>query len=252
MLMLTLLLPTFISALFVVPRPNGPYNVSLTDLQFIDTNRTDSYTGASERNIPISLITPHDPSAKCQPVQQIYMPNATAKFWEQDFGAQYDLPLNNTFSRVALSLCKPATAQHEYPLILFSPGLGLARQFYNILGANIAAQGFTVVTVDVPGEDSFITFLDGSTESGDANVTTPAQHDAAIDVRVKDLEFILHSLHSYTSGPDHQYCRLNTSSAAPFGYSFGGDAALSSIIVDHRPVGGVDLDASFCCAQHQV
>ena len=97
----------------------------------------------------------------------MYMSNATAKFWEQEFGAITALPLKNTFSRVALSVCKPATTQHEYPLILFSPGLGLARQFYNILG-------FTVATVDVPGELGFITFLDGSTERGDANITTPA------------------------------------------------------------------------------
>ncbi|RDW58897.1 hypothetical protein BP6252_13373 [Coleophoma cylindrospora] len=235
--------PVFAIASVIVPPAAGLYGVSLTDLEFLDTNRTDPYTGAPVRRLPVSLIQPVNPLSECQPTQQMYMPNATAKYWEQTYEKAYGIPLNNTFSQVVLSLCEPnhKPIREQYPLILFSPGEGTSRQLYHVLCTNIAAQGYTVVTVDAPGEaGGFTTYLDGSTEYGNPNSTD--QITSEIDVRVQDIDFVLSQLS--TLGAHHGHYHLNTTSPIMFGHSLGGNTALSVVIDNESFIGGLNLDGA--------
>lgn len=241
----SLLLPAFTSALVTIPLPEGPYGVSLINVQMNDTTRADPYTGKSYRLLPVTIIIPSGPASMCQPVYQPYMPNATAHYWEEEISKEYGLSVGNVFSEVELSLCEPRQTEDSYPLVFFSQGLAFPRQFYTILTTNLAAQGYAVVQVGIPGEISFIEFPDGQIELGHSNFTDASDHAAAVDVRTKDIKFVLNELSSHREDLAHVTCSVNTTSPSIYGHSFGGATALATLVTNDKFVGGVNVDGAF-------
>lgn len=234
------------SALVTVPQPEGPYGVSLVNLQLNDTNRTDPYTGKPFRLLPVTLITPTGPASACQPVLTPYMSNVTARYWEKALGEAYGIPLENTLSQLELLLCKPGHPQHQFPLVFFSEGLAFPKELYQILTTNLAAQGFVVVQVSNPGEISFIQFANGQIEYGHTNFSNDSSgtlRAKALDVRVKDISFVLDYLSALRE--DEMGCSINTTSPSIFGHSFGGPTALATLISDTRFAAGVNEDGAF-------
>ncbi|KAK4935330.1 hypothetical protein LTR10_023592 [Elasticomyces elasticus] len=78
----------------IVSQPNGPLGVSLVNMQLVDSSRRDPYSNASERVLPISIISPIGPSASCDQVVQPYMDDTTASYWEKAFTSLYDLSIS--------------------------------------------------------------------------------------------------------------------------------------------------------------
>jgi dienelactone hydrolase len=233
----------------VIPAPNGTYGVSLVDLQLVDESRRDPYSHAPHRIVPVSIITPIGAKRQCDSTTQPYMPNTTASYWERTLPSLYSLPisLNDTFTQIELSLCKPQSAYDEaYPLIFFSPGLGISQQFYHIMCTNLAAQGYTVVSVEVPGQADIVTYDDGSVQYGNSSIVTEQQLVEANDVRVADINFVLEYLSSPSSAQNHHPSFHHSNShAGIFGHSLGGAAALSTILNNSRFIGGADFDGGF-------
>lgn len=242
------LFPVLAPALVIVPQPDGPYGVSLQEIQLNDTTRVDPYTGKPFRLLPVTVIAPTGPSSSCQSSVQQYMSNATAQYWERILSEEYkeyDIDLENTFSQMRLSLCAPQKTKHQYPTIFFSQGSQFPAQLYRILTTNLAAQGYVVVQVGIPGEIDFIQFPDGHIERGHVNLTAPSAKAAALDVRVKDIGFVLDQLSASQAISDCMDFNMNTSSPSIFGHSFGGSTSLATLIADDRFVAGVNIDGAF-------
>ncbi|KIV87933.1 hypothetical protein PV11_03448 [Exophiala sideris] len=234
-------------ATFIIPQPSGPYGVSLIDVELVDKTRRDPYTNASERIIPISVISPAGLAATCHHTIQSYMVNATATYWEEGLPfINASISLNNTFTQTELSLCTPVPAcQSDYPVILFSPALGTSRQFYHIQCTNLASQGYNVITVEAPGQVDVLTLADGSIQYADTeDIDDDETATAAVDVRVTDLNFVLNTLSSPAFAQAHPNIQLNTSEVAIFGHSLGGAASLASIVNNTRFLGGADFDGA--------
>ena len=240
-----------IPASTVLPQPNGTFGVSLSTMELIDNSRTDPFIPHHRpRQIMISAFYPSGNISQCHSEFQPYMPPRTAAYEGQTF-AQYGLP-NNTFSSLRLSLCELGVGQSTRdqtgtPLVIFSPGLGNSRLFYNFLAQSVASQGYTVVTIDHPQDADIVEFPDGTVRLA-ANITDQTQINRALEARVEDVSFVLDSLSNVTV-PDHTlppWMRfLNASSAAIFGHSLGGATALSSMLHDARLVAGANLDGTF-------
>lgn len=175
------------------------------------------------------------------------MSNATAHYWEEKLSEQTKLPLQNIFSQVQLSLCSNHETKTRYPLIFFSPGAEAPSEWYSILTTNLAAQGYVVVQVGVPGEISFIQFPDGHIQNGYLNQTDPIQLAIAQEIRVKDISFVLDRLLSNSPSEDISCINANIDTRSPsvFGHSLGGSTALATLIADQRFVAGANADGSF-------
>jgi pimeloyl-ACP methyl ester carboxylesterase len=234
-----------VNATVVIPHPNGTYGVGLSIGRLTDTDRMDPYNTKQHRNVVLSAFYPIGPLAKCDTKVVDYMPPATAQI-QDEFYAQYGLP-NGSFERLRLSLCRIPQHTKAFPLLVFSPGLGNSRLIYSALAQSIASNGYTVITIDHPYDANIVEYPDGTLVSG-ANITTNAQIEQALAVRVKDVSFVLDVL-SHLSGvrkliPSAEN-PLNTTHAVVAGHSLGGATAAQAMLADSRLIGGINLDGTF-------
>jgi hypothetical protein len=148
----------------ILPKPNGPFGVSITTLQLTDPTRSENpfnLTSPSPRRLMISAITPtrHHQSTYTYP----YMPPLTASLSEQEYTENYGFP-NTTYSDLYLQVTDPQHSDNleEWPLVLFSPAQGNTRLDYTFLASNIASHGFIVITLDHPYDGDIVEFPDQS------------------------------------------------------------------------------------------
>ena len=169
---------------------------------------------------------------------------ATAAVYD-DMYDSLGLP-SGIFGSFELSLChcqsqRAGIAEDaSFPIVVFSPGLGNSRLLYSGIAQSLASQGYAVVTVDHPYDAAIVEYSDGTYVLA-ANITTPDQITFDLNVRVKDISFVLDRIHSlFGSNLKH----LNFSHFVMYGHSLGGATAVSTMSLDHRIVGAVNLAGS--------
>ena len=219
-------------------------SLSLT-LRWTTPLRADHYTGKPFKVLPVTVVAPSGPASSCQPVLRPFMTNATAQYWGEALSAQTRLPLQDIFSHAQLSLCSHHQRDSQYPLICFSPEAEAPGEWYSILTTNLAARGYVVVQVGTPGEISFVQFPDGHIKHGYLNQTDVVQLAAAMDIRVKDISFVLDQLSLPRIGPGCIHANIGTRSALVFGHSLDGSTALATLVADRRFVAGANADGLF-------
>ena len=250
-----LLLISFVSitttaASAIIPKPGGKYGVGLSTMKLTDRTRVDPFASHREyRNVMISTFYPAASANNCSTTHVDYMPPATAAI-ENEYYCQYGLP-NGTFQTPRLSLCKQ-TAQvagrvQDFPVVLFSPGLGNSRLLYSALAQSIASFGYLVVSIDHPYDANVVEYPDGTLVLG-ANISTPAQTDLAVKTRAQDVSFVIDQLSS-ASTVRHLFPSITgapkTHKIAMYGHSLGGAAVAVAMLNDSRIIGGANLDGSF-------
>ncbi|NUS50335.1 MAG: hypothetical protein HOQ22_04745, partial [Nocardioidaceae bacterium] len=135
-------------------------------------------------------------------------------------------------------------AQDRWPVLLFSPGLGMARQSYTALCTELASRGYVVVAISHPYESPVTVLADGhraaphrfdpSTPAGRAEVAR------LVDVRAADSSFVLSRLERLTTSPLAGH--LDLAHVGILGHSLGGATAARAMALDHRFRAGADLD----------
>lgn len=237
----------------IVPLPssNGPCDVTLHASELVDTSRTDPYDPkGGKRSIMITTFTPFN----CGDVLSTsYIPNATARYEDKSFQS-FGLP-PGTFESLRIQTQtqqqpRPFSLQGDYPVVLFSPALATSRLMYTLLLQNIASNGFAVVSVDHPYDADIVEYPDGRTVLGIlANIST-AEFVPALDVRVKDMIFVLDQMNEekvirdiFPSSQKNLHL-LSLDRVTILGHSLGGATAAQTILVDDRFVGGINLDGT--------
>lgn len=92
-----------------------------------------------------------------------------------------------------------------------------------------------------------MTFPDNATILA-ANITTDTQILDDLNIRVKDVSFVLDQLHRQSVISrliPGRTCGLDTSNVGIFGHSLGGATAAEAMLYDSRLIGGVNLDGTF-------
>jgi pimeloyl-ACP methyl ester carboxylesterase len=245
-----LLFTTTARASVNIPKPSGPYGVSLRTMELTDSQRLDPFSPRTHvRNVMISAFYPGVLANQCSTMFVDYMPPATAAI-EDQYYSQYGLP-NGTFESPKLSLCKESVHMtgriQDFPIILFSPGLGDSRLLYSALAQYVASFGYLVVSIDHPYDANVVEYPDGTLILG-ANISTEAQIELDVRTRAQDVSFILDQLSSVSTVrrlfPSIKSA-LKTHKVAMYGHSLGGATAAVAMLNDSRIIGGANLDGSF-------
>lgn len=249
---------TFLTALGAdpinLPSPSGPHNVRITSKKLVDESRVDPFDAENgKRALMVTSFVPAD----CASTEYFpYMPDKVAREHDVQFKA---LGIRTgTFERLRMRACSasmyPAApakrASGSYPLAIFSPGANLSRLLYNDVLANIASQGYVVVSVDHPHDSSVVEYPDGEAVYSKQLATNPATRQQDLETRVADLRFVLDHLQSTASSPSTEpplipssiVSNVDLANPAAIGHSFGGATAAQAILEDARFRGGCNLD----------
>ncbi|KGO43173.1 Platelet-activating factor acetylhydrolase [Penicillium expansum] len=240
------------TAIVPLPSSTGPCDVTLHASELVDMSRTNPYDPkGGKRSIMVTTFTP----VNCGSVPSTsYMPNATAKFEDETFQS-FGIP-PGTFESLRIQTQTqqqplPFKLHGDYPVVLFSPALATSRLMYTLLLQDIASNGFAVVSVDHPYDADIVEYPDGRTVLGRlANISTTTEFVSALNVRVKDMVFLLDQMHDekvirnlfpLSQGNLHL---LSLDRVTILGHSLGGATAAQTILVDNRFVGGINLDGA--------
>lgn len=251
------------SSQVLLPKPTGKYHVGLSITELIDSSRTQPLVQDTKSiKLMISVFYPVSHEHHLTPTP--YMPPETALIEDNYLSEVYNLGSpNGTFEKVFLQLvdsedvmskdsCEEAK---EYPLVIFMPGQGTTRLFYNQIASTVASKGYIVVTIDAPYDVDVVQYTDGSFAFANFTLWNTLDQDIAqatatlaVEARMGDVSFVLDSLSNTTLAhsliPNLPLSGLNTTRTAMFGHSLGGTTAYSILETDDRVLGGLDMDGS--------
>ncbi|KAK8096877.1 Alpha/Beta hydrolase protein [Apiospora kogelbergensis] len=225
----------------LLPRPNGPFPVSMVVESLTDQSRSDPYAPSGsphQRRVMTSLFLPIDPAVVRSEVRTIpYMTPLVAA----DYGR-----IQSCRGGRCKTASQPPT---KLPLVVFSPGFGQSRLLYGSMARSLASEGYAVVTIDHPYDASYVEFPDGSFVRN-ANIST--DDDGALEqvlqVRAADVSFVIDQLSESTvfrRAYDNHRIVIDFGRIVMYGHSLGGAAAATVMLSDPRVRGGVDMDGRF-------
>lgn len=215
-----------------LPAPTGPYPVGATVRHLVDHTRNDPWVpGIGVRELMITVLTPAVPGGgRGFPRMPQLTPGAAALFTRLGPLIRPHLPRAGvdwaatlTHARVA---APPLPLPGRRPVLLYSPGGGDSRAMGSSLAIDLASYGWTVVTVDHPGDASEVEFptarpgRDRVRETALRPDIDAAAYRTMVDTRVTDLRFVLDAL-----GLDR---------VGLYGHSAGGTAVAQALHEDRR------------------
>ncbi len=237
------------------PEPTGPYVAGVTELHLVDGSRRDPWVKDEQRELMISIWYPASESSG-QPAP--YMRPGAAEYYDEHVIPTIGLDAG----RIDLAgivthawLHAPVARTEEgWPVIFYSPGGSIPRNFGTFHALELASRGYIVVAVDHTHEAAVVEFPDGRVLT-DALPTLNAETLLKMmDVRVDDVRFVLNQLFEMKNGnfPDHaDQALLESLSEAIdlekigiFGHSAGGATAAQAMHEDARIDAGIDMDGS--------
>lgn len=238
-----------LSTAYLLPNPKGSFNVSLTTGPLIDSTRNVFSNGTGgPRELMLSVFQPNS----CASTAYVpYMPDHTAEYQGPYLQQQFNLPvdLSPLFLGAELPVCAndPSTCadQPHTPVLLLSPGWGIPRLYYSVIASAIASHGFTVITIDHPGDANIITYPDGHVVYGvKPGVPTDEEFTQLTYIRAADASFIINQLSNETAISHLFPHPISTNRIVMAGHSLGGAAAVLAASQDSRIRGAIDWDGS--------
>ncbi|RJQ80807.1 lipase [Pseudonocardiaceae bacterium YIM PH 21723] len=236
----------------VLPANTGSHPVGTTSLHLVDPNRTDPWVPAQQRELMITVSYPAGWSPAAP--RAAWLEPGIAKALEKQVG----LPVGSVdltgVRRHARGGVPADLSRGARPVVLFSPGFGVARELGSILSDDLASRGYVVVSLSHTHDSSAVEFPGGRIEPGMATSIDPVAMKTAIDTRVADTRFLLDQLARLTHGdnPDAEHrvlprglgAALDLSRVGMFGHSYGGFTAGETMYHDRRIDAGINLDGS--------
>ncbi|WP_395360842.1 alpha/beta fold hydrolase [Streptomyces sp. YH02] len=220
-----------------LPAPTGPHAVGATVRHLVDPSRNDPWVPAiGVRELMVTVFRPIASGRGLPRLPQLTR-DAAEVFTVLAPLVRPHLPAAGVDWAATLTHARTGGAPPlpgRRPVLLYSPGGGDSRALGSSLAIDLASYGWTVVTVDHPGDASEVEFPDERPER-DRIRTTVLRPDldavtfrTMIDTRVADLRFVLDAF-----GLDR---------VGLYGHSAGGTAVAQALHEDTRVAAAVNLE----------
>lgn len=237
------LMACYVVPVFQFPTPQGPMAIGTRVFYFEDSGRADPFATppAQTRKFVVQVWYP---AAACTNPDAVYREAATLT-WRSDH-----------MRHVATHACvgaPVAAAPQRMPLVLFSPSSGGYRSQNTFLVEHLVSHGYVVATFDHPNTCSRVRFEDGSVAHSLPDVwLNLANRETLKQSLPKTTQLMMQNVADMQSfidrwsGGDAQAGsiadRINWSSMAAIGHSFGGAAAAELCRRNHRVRAGANFD----------
>ena len=241
-----------------LPAPTGPFAVGTSIETWSDESRPETFTDDPQdyRRIAVQYWYPIADSDSGTTSQYIDQPALKMRAFAKNMGLPkwlvghiQDIETNSTLDAPL------HPSGNNYPVVVFSHGLGGMKTQNSILAEELASHGYFVVSAD-HAFDAFLTVFDDGTvadyRSGSDGINTEEEFWAArgpqLAARAGDIRFMLNTIAERqvaTTGEltsDGLWRRADLSRVGIFGHSFGGATSIMASDQDPRVLAAVALD----------
>ena len=228
----------------LLPTPTGPYRVGRASFHRADTTRPEPFTAdpADHRQVIFHIWYPAETTGGSVAPYIDLLPDDEIFRKSYSFVGIERLVKTRSHAFIGVGV---SGARKQYPVIIFSHGLGAVSALYATILENLASHGYIVVGVDSPFFSSAIRLPDGRVVKNESqrNRRTGAREEEAI-VQAQDLVFVLNELERLNANdPDRRFTnRFNLRHVGVFGHSRGGFAAPHACLLDQRFRACLNLD----------
>ncbi|MGW4050332.1 alpha/beta hydrolase family protein [Streptomyces sp. NPDC004779] len=231
-----------------LPAPTGPYGVGSSVLHLVDRSRTDPWVPEADgREL---MVTVHYPAAdrRRDGRPAAYATQEEARRLLEAVSIDDPALIRQVAKARTHSRADVRPAPGRRPLVVLSPGFGMARYTLTSLAVDLASRGYVVASIDhayessgtsVPGGRTLTcvacTVMDESGWSKGALVT---------GTRAADTRFVLDRLTG--ARPAWKYASsIDRTRIGMAGHSIGGASAATAMASDRRIDAGLNMDGSF-------
>ncbi|KAG7109887.1 1-alkyl-2-acetylglycerophosphocholine esterase like protein [Verticillium longisporum] len=254
MLLLNLIFVVEVASAVLVPQPPGPYAVAVEHVELVDHDRIDPFAPEADitRRFMASVFLPIESQYGCESQVVPYMPPPTASVFARP-AELLGLP-PAMVSSFEMAFCDISTIdldaiadKEEFPLVVFSPGLGGTRFIYSAMARSLSSLGLIVLVLDHTYETAVVEFPDGSAVfSSDPELANSTVTLEGLHVRTADEIFLISQLSNKTL-TDSLFGKFpgtfDPHRVVVSGHSFGGSTAAAAAHHDARVVGGLNFDS---------
>ncbi len=235
---------------YKLPAVTGPYGIGTLVLPMVDERRPGDYADGSHtpgREMMTQIWYPADQGADGP--KSIFVDELTA-----NYEAKTSTSLKNFLLSVkthAVVGAKVAAGREQFPLLIFSPGLGMYYSAYQTILEDLASCGYIVIGVNSPNIAGITAFPDGhsylKTDFSRFHSEEEALKYLGEQLRVvaDDLKFVINRLSMLSRNMNFPLAgRINFFRVGCFGHSFGGAVALQACIDSPWIAAATNLDGT--------
>ncbi|MFC4495197.1 alpha/beta hydrolase family protein [Streptomyces ovatisporus] len=239
------------------PAPTGKYAVGTSVVEWTDSDRPETWTTDPDDVRALQAQIWYPAEASPDEVERArYMgrseaeANAAADAEADYLGfPRFILDGSVTARTNAVPDAPAASGKEQFPVVLFTPGMGVGRTTNTAWAEELASHGYVVAALDHPYDTAAVVFADGRTVrrakhrvSSDAEGYRLGEELAA--VKARDLSSALTHLGRFDSGKVKSVLagRLDTDRAAVVGMSAGVGGAFQAARTDERFSAVIALD----------
>lgn len=224
------------------PAPSGPYAVGRVDYEWVDETRPEAFTDdpADVRDLMITVYYPAEVPADAVP----------APYISNELGSGFGLS-PSVIEQLHTHVYSDVPAVNEvFPVLIFSPGMGLLPVFYSSLLIEMTSQGYVVVVLWHPYSTALTPFPDGRVvtvnKAGSPSLSEDpeAEKDRVGAVWVADMRFVLDQLPQLNTDDALLVGRLDLERIGAFGHSFGGATSVQAAYEDERLDAAINMDGA--------
>jgi dienelactone hydrolase len=225
-----------------VPSPTGRNAVGTRVMELIDSSRADPYLAdGAKRDLLVRFWYPASLNKGCTPAS--YTSPAVWRYFSKLLG----IPL----PEVQTNACQDAPIEDGFhPVVVFTPGYTATFTDYTFIFEDLASRGYVVASVDHTYEAAAVEFPDGrlvqsvfGSVFGDRLRGSRQDFTFAVEVRLRDLEFVVNELERQNGEPGSPFeGKLDTTRIALAGHSLGGLTAILGVEQEPRFRAGINMD----------